>query len=420
MLFLALFAAILPSVSALAFPGAEGFGRNAIGGRKGSVYVVTNLDDSGTGSLRDAVSATDRIIVFAVGGLIKIEDRLVVSKRVSILGQTAPGDGITVYGNGWSFSNADDAIVRYIRIRMGKGGTSGKDAITIADGSNMIFDHVSVTWGRDETFSISGSDVGNITIQNSIIGQGLQTHSCGGLIQTTVGNGISLFRNLYIDNKTRNPKVKGTNDFTNNVVYNWGGGGGYIAGDSSALSEANIVANYFISGPSTSVTAFTRGNENFHGYVEKNWYDSDKDGALNGVELGVAASNYGGMAIQTTKFAHPAPSTILSAADALSFVSASAGASLKRDSVDARLVEELKSYGKTGELISDETASPMNGPGSIDGGSKAVDTDGDGIPDAAETALGFDVNVDDAMKDTDGNGYVNVEDWANSLVPSGY
>jgi hypothetical protein len=110
-------AAFSQAVTALvAFPGAEGFGAEAIGGRKGQVYVVTNLNDSGTGSLRDAVSATDRIVVFAVGGVIKISDRIVVSKRVTILGQTAPGDGITVYGNGWSFSNADDAIVRYIRM----------------------------------------------------------------------------------------------------------------------------------------------------------------------------------------------------------------------------------------------------------------------------------------------------------------
>jgi hypothetical protein len=110
-------AAFFQSATALiAFPGAEGFGANAIGGRKGQVYVVTNLNDSGAGSLRDAVSATDRIVVFAVGGVIKISDRIVVSKRVTILGQTAPGDGITVYGNGWSFSNADDAIVRYIRM----------------------------------------------------------------------------------------------------------------------------------------------------------------------------------------------------------------------------------------------------------------------------------------------------------------
>lgn len=143
-------ALLVSSASALAFPGAEGFGKDAIGGRNGKVYVVSNLNDSGAGSLRDAVSQPDRIVVFRVGGLIKIKERIVVSKRISIFGQTAPGEGITVYGNGWSFSNADDAIVRYIRIRMGKGGSSGKDAAGIAEGKNMIFDHISVSWGRDE------------------------------------------------------------------------------------------------------------------------------------------------------------------------------------------------------------------------------------------------------------------------------
>jgi hypothetical protein len=393
----------LSSVSALAFPGAEGFGRNAIGGRNGKVYVVSNLNDSGAGSLRDAVSKPDRIVVFSVGGLIKISDRMVVSKRVSILGQTAPGGGITVYGNGWSFSNADDAIVRYIRIRMGKGGASGKDAITIAEGSNMIFDHVSVTWGRDETFSISGDEVGNITIQNSIIGQGLETHSCGGLMQTAVGKGISLFRNLYIDNKTRNPKVKGTNDFTNNVVYNWGGGGGYIAGDSSAASEANIIGNYFISGPSTGSTpAFTRGNDKFRGYVDANFHDANKNGALDGTALGAASSNYGGMAIQATKFAFPGPAKVLSPKAALDYVQTAVGASKVRDAVDERLLAELKSWGKTGQLVSDEKAAPMNGPGSVAPGTPWVDANGNGIPD-----------------DVEGK-FKSVEDWANSLVPGTY
>lgn len=122
-------------------------------------------------------------------------------------------------------------------------GDAGKDAITIAEGNNMNFDHVSVSWGRDETFSING-DVTNVTISDCIVAQGLETHSAGGLIQTS--GGVSIFRTLYIDNQTRNPKVKGVNDFTNNVVYNWGSGGGYIAGDSDGPSEANIMNNVFI------------------------------------------------------------------------------------------------------------------------------------------------------------------------------
>ena len=221
-------------------------------------------------------------------------------------------------------------------------------------------------------------------------------------MQTELDNGISLFRNLYIDNKTRNPKVKGTNDFINNVVYNWGGGGGYIAGDSSGQSEANIIGNYFISGPSTSVTAFTRGNENFKGYVENNFYDSDKYGALSGTELGASSSNYGGMVIATTEFAHPAPAKVMSAADALTCVESSVGDSKVRDAVDARLITELKSYGKTGQLISDETVAPMNFPGTIDGGEKWTDANGNGIPDDVE------------------DNFDNVEDWANSLVSSDY
>lgn len=150
--------------------------------------------DSGTGSLRDAVSKDNRIVVFDVGGVIKIEDRIAVGKNIYIAGQTAPGQGITVYGNGMSWSNANEGIVRYIRVRMGRGGDSGKDAAGIAEGKNIIFDHVSVSWGRDETFSING-DAQNITIQNSIIAQGLETHSCGGLMQTD--GGISLFRSQY-------------------------------------------------------------------------------------------------------------------------------------------------------------------------------------------------------------------------------
>jgi len=167
----------------------------------------------------------------------------------------------------------------------------------------MIFDPLSVTWGRDETFSINGH-AGDVTIRNSVLAQGLETHSCGGLMQTD--GGVSLLRNLYIDNKTRNPKVKGVNEFTNNVVYNWGGGGGYIADDSDGLSYANIVGNYIISGPSTSVTAFTRGNANFNGYVSGNYYDSNQNGILDGVLPSAVSSNYGGMVIVSIKFAYPA------------------------------------------------------------------------------------------------------------------
>ena len=265
----------------LAFPGAEGFGRLAKGGRGGQVYHVTNLNDAGSGSFRDAVSKPDRTVVFDVGGLIRIQERVIVSANLYIAGQSAPGDGITVYGNGMSFSNADNAIVRHIRFRMGAVGTEGKDGITIAEGHDMIFDHVSVSWGRDETFSING-DVSNVTIQNCIISQGLQTHSAGGLMQTT--GGLSILRTLYIDNHTRNPKVKGVSQFVNNVIYNWEVAA-YIEGDSDAASFVNVEDNYFIDGPGTGDDAFTRGNLNFHIYAAGNFQDGDKNGKLDGAVL---------------------------------------------------------------------------------------------------------------------------------------
>jgi len=138
-----------------AFPGAQGWGRYAQGGRYGKVYHVTNLNDSGTGSLRDAVSQPNRIVVFDVAGVINIDSRIVFAKNLYVAGQTAPGEGITVYGDGVSFSGASNTIVRYMRFRMGHKGTSGKDAAGIANGTNMIFDHCSFSWGLDETFSIN-------------------------------------------------------------------------------------------------------------------------------------------------------------------------------------------------------------------------------------------------------------------------
>ncbi|KAF8761017.1 Pectate lyase [Rhizoctonia solani] len=398
-----------------AFPGAEGFGANAIGGRGGSVYVVTNLNDSGSGSFRDAVSQPNRIVVFAVGGVIKISSRVVISHHVTIAGQTAPGGGITIYGN---VSKAQFKARLYLgnhfapgcflfecppyhhslcSLPYGQGGDSGKDGITIADGHDMIFDHVSVSWGRDETFSING-EVSNITISDTIIAQGLETHSCGGLMQTNTG-GVSIIRSLYIDNKTRNPKVKGVNEFVNNVVYNWGGGGGYIAGDSDGQSYANIMNNIFISGPATSVSPFTRGNANFHAYVQRNYYDPNRNGVLDGWELSQSTDNYSGVDFQAKRYDYPTVKTLLAPLDAY-----------------AKVIAGVKSLGKSGALISDETVSPWSSGGPIAGGTTPKDTDGDGMPDDWEIANGLNPNVNDAMQDKNGDGYANIENYINSLV----
>ncbi|QDS72093.1 hypothetical protein FKW77_003377 [Venturia effusa] len=344
----------------LAFPGAAGFGAYAKGGSVNC--TVTTLSDTGPGSLRNCLSQPGRIITFTVGGIIKSPDRFIIPKSTTILGQTAPSPGITTYGNGWSASGADESIVRYIKIRMGKAASRGKDAMGIANGRNIIFDHVSVAWGKDETFSINGDLATNITIMNCIIGQGLQDHSAGGLIQTT--GGVSLFRNLYVDNKTRNPKVKGKNDFRNNVIYNWGAGGGYIAGgDSAGESNAIIQGNYFIAGPSTGGTPpFVRGNAEFHALVSDNWFDGNKDGVLNGKLLAETDSSaYGGMALVKTDYGYPGPEKVLSAKEAVDVVLREAGASNYRDAIDARMVEEVMSWGKVGQLITRESDPPMVG-----------------------------------------------------------
>jgi autotransporter-associated beta strand protein len=396
-----------------AFPGAAGFGANAQGGRGGSVYIVTNLNDSGPGSFRDAVSQPNRYVVFAVGGVIRINSRISVARNLTIAGQTAPGEGITLYGNGLSFSNANNTITRYLRIRMGVVGDSGADAVTIAEGDNMIFDHVSVSWGRDETFSVSGA-VSNITVQDSIIAQGLFSHSAGGLLQTS--GGVSIVRCLYIDNTTRNPKVKGVNEFVNNVVYNWGSGGGYILGDSAGDSFVNVIENYYVNGPSTTIEPFTRGNLNFHIYARNNYHDGNLNGQLDGAV--VPQSGYTTVDWITTPFPYPTVGA-MPAPEAYDYVITNAGASRVRDRVDLRLIEEAQSLGALGEIISNENDPPMNGPGPVAGGRAPVDTDLDGMPDYWEIAAGLDPNRADHNGDADGNGYTNLEDYLNSLVKGG-
>ena len=420
---------MLVSAQQLAFPGAQGFGRFATGGRGGTIYHVTNLNDSGSGSLRDAVSQPNRIIVFDVCGVIKLSSGLVFSKNLTVLGQTAPGDGVQVYGDRVSFSGADNIIVRHMRFRMGKGGTSGKDAAGVANGRNMIFDHLSVLWGRDECFSISWDNKGtvptDITIQNSIIGQGLQTHSCGGLIQTE--GGVTLYRNLYIENKTRNPKVKGLNQFVNNVVYNWGNGGCYLMGrESAGNSWADIENNYFVKGPFSSTSPMSDGNENFQFYGVGNFYDDNKDGQLNGSAMTEAQYTATGGLVRASLSAitnQPKPfpeiTETMTAEQAMRWIIDSVGPSLpSRDEVDQYLIDELTSFGTGGSSggISDETTLPHKGTGTLFTGNKPQDTDGDGIPDEWEKANGLNPNNAADAAAIAANGYANIENYVFTIT----
>ncbi len=423
-----------PSLAAdelLAFPGAEGFGRFATGGRGGEIYHVTNLNDSGTGSLRDAISQSNRIVVFDVSGVINIKSRLVFKSNQTILGQTAPGEGIQIYGDGVSFSGAHNLIVRYLRIRMGINGSSGKDAAGTADNTrNQIFDHLSVLWGRDECFSISSNDKSNgpsnITIQNSIIGQGLQPHSCGGLIQTD--NGVTLYRNLYIENKTRNPKVKGLNQFVNNVLYDWGSGAAYnMGGDSAGDSWAEITDNYWIAGPWKGTRPLVGGNENFKYFGQGNYYDGNRDGKLDKTEMteeeytasgGKRVASLDALVEEGAPKAFPEIAGRQTAPEALEYVLKYAGASLPvRDEVDQYIIDELASFGTKGSSdgISTEKSLPHKGTGTLYGGFKPTDTDGDGIPDDWEIDNGLDPNDPTDAKKIADNGYANIENYVFSI-----
>jgi len=430
----------------LAFPGAQGFGRFATGARgvaNPSVYIVTNLNDKGPGSFRDAVSQPGRFVVFAVGGVIRLESQIVVAPNVTIAGQTAPGDGIVLFGKRVTFTGASNSITRFLRIRLGATNNSGQDASGLANGSNMIFDHMSFTWGMDEVFSINWDNKGtapdNITIQNSIIGQGLhrENHSAGGLIQTPDGGKVSLYRNLYVSNKTRNPKVKGKNEFVNNVVYNWGNAGNtyghsvsgdaYIMGGSEGVSEVNIINNYFVGGPLTptsKTTPFSRGTGTFNVYGAGNYFDNNQNGVLDGTEVPFNETGYPGItgdAFKGVPFAYPLANPTQTAEQAFQWILDSVGACYpRRDPVDAQIIGDVASRGTAGIYLYRETDMPLSngGLGDIYGAPAPQDTDQDGMPDAWEDANGLNKNdPTDAVKpNATYPEYLNIEVYINSLV----
>ena len=399
----------------LAFPGAAGWGRYALGARASAsptVYHVTNLNDSGTGSLRDAVSQPNRIVVFDVSGVIKLNSMIVFKNNLYVAGQTAPGEGITVYGGRVSFSGATNSIVRYMRFRLGH-GAGQVDCAGAANGNNMIFDHCSFGWGGDETFSLNpdGKNGGlyNITLSNSIMGQGLMPHSAGGLIQT---ENVTLYRNLYCDNATRNNKIKGINQYANNIVYNWKDAAYNMGGDSEGQSYCNIESNLFINGPAKGGAAFTGGNANFHFYADDNWQDNNMDGKYDPFLV----TSYSGADRQQKPYDYP-ELELYAGNELLEKNLPTVGASLPyRDYVDYYMMDEIMSYGKKGALLSDENTLPYPIPTlwNVWKGETRVDTDKDGMPDAWETANGTDPNKNDATVKA-ANGYLNIENYINSI-----
>lgn len=427
----------------LAFPGAEGAGRFAVGGRGGTVYEVTNLNNSGPGSIVDAVSQPNRTIVFRVSGTIELGSVILRPKsNTTIAGQTAPGDGICIKGRIY-LSGADNVIIRYIRVRVDAGGAnSSGDAIDIASGSNIIIDHVSASYARDETISCQGGS-NNVTVQWCILSEALtfENHSYGSLIRGQYGERKTYHHNLYAHNKGRNPRPgnyisssldpEGLYfDFRNNVIYNWSGthpGNNY---DADTVSRYNFINNVYIRGPgSTGTKIFGEYSLVSYGFFSGNAHGASyatisvpSDPWTLVTFSGFTQAQIDAYKARTAGGPIPMePVTTTSAFWALQDVLASAGASLVRDAVDQRIVSDV--INGTGNFV--YNTPPSTAPPEelnrfwppLASLPAPADTDKDGMPDSWELASGLNPsNAADRNFYTLHPDYTNLEVYLNWLV----
>lgn len=412
-----------------AFPGAEGAGKWAKGGRGGSVYEVTTLADSGPGSLREGVSGSDRTIVFRVSGTIKLETQLLISgNNLTIAGQTAPGGGICLSGHSTGIKgSAHDIVIRYLRFRLG-------DLYEIADDSfntnvpgsvspeirNLIIDHCSFSWAVDECLSPYGNY--DVTVQWCIVSEGLalsahpkNRHGYGGIWG---GERNTYHHNLVAHQGGRQPRfgyTEGINlevDHYNNVIYDHGYTSIYGGEWANGI---NIMNNFYKPGPTTIdevapvVVSANRGGQ---WYVAGNQVDGYPD---------VTAHNRRGIRYPIggiVELAEPQPipgrGDLQTASKAYEAVLAGAGAILpKRDAADARVVEEVRNG--TGRLINSQKQ--VGGYPELVQTEAPVDSDHDGIPDWWEKANGLDPNDPSDAQKIAPNGYTYLENYLNSLVP---
>lgn len=392
-----------------AFPGAEGFGRFASGGRGGTVYHVTHLDDSGPGSLRDAVSQPGRTVVFDVAGVIRIREKIVAAPKITIAGQTAPGTGITVYGNSISFSS--NTIIRYIRFRGSTGMPRGGCTVIADDLQDIIFDHVSIEWGRWDNLHIKNSR--RITLQYCLIGEGIDPQRFGALLENPVD--ITVHHCLWTGNQSRSPKAKARIEYLNNVVYNWGKSA-FVGGHSATDHYQDLIGNYFIAGPSSSEEFLSMFTATDHVYHRDNYADLNRDGKVNGHLVTNADFIRQNATLVSRPSVIPGSNVAITpAGEAWKKVMSEAGCSLRRDAVDRRIIGYFKSLGRKGRIFRTE-AEAGGQPEVRERHSKRRDRDGDGIPDRRETAN--QLNPDDA---TDAaaispTGYTHLEHYINSLV----
>ena len=413
----------------LAFPEAQGFGRHATGGRDGKVVHVTNLNDKGAGSFRDAVSASNRIVVFDVGGYIALETAVSVKSNITIAGQSAPGGGIGFRGGEISFANSSNVVMRHVRIRPGSDTASDEDdALSLYRAQNVIVEHCSFEFGPWNNIDGVSDDwqahpVTNVTFQDSLIanptGQQFGAHT------ESVSSDWSWYRNAFANSHNRNPLAKVNNVFVNNVLYN--DSAGYTTHTSTSFKH-DVVNNAFVFGPASTGTDNTwyQVDKNQSIYAAGNVKDSDRNGTLDGA----ATTPYW---YQGTGTVLDAPwstvaTTPYSARDAYRIAVSQAGA-LPRDPVDALVVSQMRTLGKgttgtganttgpDGGLYTSQTQTGLenNGYGDIAGGTRSPDGDGDGMPDFWEQATGSDLAADDAMQKAP-DGYALIERYLNWLA----
>ena len=446
-----------------AFPGAEGGGMYTTGGRGGAVYHVTNLNDSGEGSLREAVGKSGaRTIVFDVAGTIHLKSTLRIRNgNLTIAGQTAPGGGICLAGRTVNI-DCDNVIIRFIRFRMGNEDTSQEDALWGRYHRNIILDHCSMSWSIDESSSFYANQ--NFTMQWCMVTEALKNaghskgaHGYGGIWG---GRNASFHHNLLAHNDSRNARLdhpniydkyltthRGNVDYRNNVIFNWGGNSTY-GGEGGWW---NIVGNYYKPGPASSkrnyfVDAYGKydGKDVGYGtmYVADNYHAGSYATEINndnwkGIYLhdGTGISNAGSWkhssllpikADDTT----PCYTTTHSASAAFEQVVAWAGASLRRDAVDSRIAGEVKSGNVTYTKGSNGSKNGIIDSHNDVGGwpnlsatseemAACTDSDSDGIPDSWEQQFGLNKsNAGDGQTytlDADGR-YTNLEVYLHYLV----
>jgi hypothetical protein len=397
-----------------AFPGAEGHGREARGGRGGRVIPVTTLADSGRGSLRACIDAAGpRVCVFRVGGLIRYRTmRPVINKPyLTIAGETAPGGGIVIAHSGgkgaftpFVIKNTHDVVVRHIRVRLDRPGEQRRanSAFIIEGSRNVVLDHVSASWALDE--NVGGyAQNDNITISWSIFAEGVPRHDkCALLASDPTGpQRVSFVRNLCAHNGDRNPDVNffpgSCVEVVNNVLYNavsqftevWESYGG---------TPVNIVGNFYRRGPDTSPLAFAVDRPRVASKGQARIYS-----AHNVVEGGGVVMAPVARAAVVASPVCPLATRPVPAREALDQVLNAAGA-FPRDAIDARIVGEVRTRG--GGIGRAERSLPT-----MDPGRPYADRDGDGMSDLWERVRRLNPQVNDAWADADRDGWANLEEF---------